>query len=390
MLFSLALIFILGFFLSFIFNKIKIPSLVGMILTGILLGPSILNCISPEILNISSELRKIALIVILLRAGLSLNIKDLKKVGRPALLMCFIPAILEIFAVTLFAPFILKISYLEAIILGCVLAAVSPAIIVPRMINLMEKDFDKQKNIPQLIMASASMDDIIVIVLFTSFLNMYKMGTFNINNLLSIPTSIFLGLLLGIIFGIILIFIFNKTHIRDTTKVLIILSICFLLVTLEDYLKSYVAISALISIMIIGIIISKYKNNLSKRLLLKFSKVWVGAEILLFVLVGATVNITYLGQDFLRGLLLIILALMFRSLGVLICFIKTNLNFKQVLFCVISYIPKATVQAAIGTITLTSGISAGNVILSIAILSIIITAPLGSFLIDKFSVKLLN
>ena len=390
MLFSLALILILGFALSGILNKLNLPGLLGMILTGVILGPFVLNLISPEILDISGDLREIALIVILIRAGLSLDIRDLKKVGKQAVLMCFIPATLELTAVIILAPIFFHISYIEAAIMGTVLAAVSPAVVVPRMINLMERGYGNDKSIPQLIMASSSVDDIYVIVLFTAFLGMYSGKGFETSSLLSVPLSIVLGLLLGILTGIVFIWVVKRLHMRDTVKVLIILSISFLFVTLESYVKPTVSISGLLAVMALGGTISESYNVLARRLMTKFSKIWVGAEILLFVLVGAAVDIRYLAGAGLISILLVLCALVFRICGVNICLLKSSLNKKERLFCSIAYLPKATVQAAIGAIPLQKGVESGNTILTVAVLAIIITAPLGAIGIDYTHKKFLN
>ncbi|QUH27945.1 cation:proton antiporter [Vallitalea guaymasensis] len=390
MLFSLALILILGFALSGILNKLNLPGLLGMILTGVILGPFVLNLISPEILNISGDLREIALIVILIRAGLSLDIRDLKKVGKQAVLMCFIPATLELTAVIILAPIFFHISYIEAAIMGTVLAAVSPAVVVPRMINLMERGYGNDKSIPQLIMASSSVDDIYVIVLFTAFLGMYSGKGFETSSLLSVPLSIVLGLLLGILTGIVFIWVVKRLHMRDTVKVLIILSISFLFLTLESYVKPTVSISGLLAVMALGGTISESYNVLARRLMTKFSKIWVGAEILLFVLVGAAVDIRYLAGAGLISILLVLCALVFRICGVNICLLKSSLNKKERLFCSIAYLPKATVQAAIGAIPLQKGVESGNTILTVAVLAIIITAPLGAIGIDYTHKKFLN
>jgi NhaP-type Na+/H+ or K+/H+ antiporter len=390
MLFSIALILIIGFTLSGIFQKLKLPGLLGMLLTGIILGPYVLNLISKDILDISTELRQIALIVILTRAGLNLDIKDLKKVGRPAILMCFVPATFEIIAVTILAPIIFKISYVEAAIMGCVLAAVSPAVIVPRMIKLMENGYGQEKSIPQIIMAGSSVDDIYVIVLFTSFLGVYQGGNFNILTLINIPISIVLGIILGIVSGIILVKIFKKIHMRDTIKMLIILSISFAFVSLESFVKPYVSISGLLAVMALNCTILKQYDILADRLSIKFSKLWVAFEVLLFVLVGACVDINHLANAGILTVILIFGALIFRMCGVFICLLKTNLNNKEKLFCAISYLPKATVQAAIGSLPLAAGVSAGGIILTVAVLSIMITAPLGAIGIDLTYEKLLS
>ena len=383
MLFSLSLILIIGFSLSGIFKYFKLPGLLGMILTGIILGPYTLNLISKDILNISSELRQIALIVILMRAGLTVDINDLKKVGKPAILMCFIPASMEILAITFLGHFLFKISYLEAAILGSVLAAVSPAVIVPRMISLIEEGYGKAKSIPQIILAGASVDDIYVIVLFTSFLGMYSGDKFEFSTLISVPISIILGILLGILSGLCIVKIFKKIHMRDTVKVLIILSVSFLFVSFEAFIKPYFAISGLLAVMALGGTILKTYEKLASRLTLKFSKIWVGSEILLFVLVGASVNLNYVSQSGAKAVILIIAALGFRMIGVLFALLGTPLNSKEKLFCAISYLPKATVQAAIGAVPLANGVSSGELILSVAVIAILITAPLGAIGVDK-------
>lgn len=383
MLLSLSLIIIIGFALSGIFKYFKLPGLLGMILTGIILGPYALNLISEDILNISSDLRKISLIVILMRAGLTIDLNDLKKVGRPAIFMCFIPASLEIVAVTLIAPILFKIAYIEAAILGTVLAAVSPAVVVPRMISLIENGYGRAKSIPQLIMAGASVDDIYVIVLFTSFLGMYSGKDFEFKSLISVPLSILSGVLLGALTGMLLIILFKKIHMRDTIKVLLLLSTCFLFVTLESYVEPYFSVSGLIAVMALGAMISRKNDILSKRLTLKFSKVWVASEVLLFVLVGASVDLNYAFKSGSMAIILVLSALCFRILGVVLSLFATNLNIKEKLFCAIAYMPKATVQAAIGAVPLAQGVSSGALILSVAVISILITAPLGAIGIDK-------
>ncbi len=382
MLLSLSLILIVGFSLSGILAKLKLPGLLGMILTGIALGPYALGLISDDILNISAELRQIALIIILTRAGLAIDINDLKRVGRPAILMCFVPATFEIIAITLLAPPLLGVSTLEAAIMGTVLAAVSPAIIVPRMLHLMEGGYGKNKSIPQLLMAGASVDDIYVIVLFTAFMGMYSGSGFDASALGKVPIAIILGLLLGVISGLILVWVFKKFHMRDTVKVLILLSTAFLFVSLEAFLKPYLPVSGLLAVMALGATILKSYEVLAKRLKGKFSKIWVGAEILLFVLVGAAVDIHYLLYAGFGAVALIVLALIIRIIGVQLSLAKTQLSFKERLFCSIAYLPKATVQAAIGAIPLSTGVAAGQTILTVAVLAIMITAPLGAIGID--------
>lgn len=390
MLLSLSLILIVGFSLSGIFNRLKLPGLMGMILTGILLGPYVLNWISNDILDISSELREIALIIILTRAGLAIDLADLKRVGRPAILMCFVPATFELAAIILLAPPLFGISVIEAAILGTVLAAVSPAVIVPRMLHLMENGYGKDKSIPQLIMAGASVDDIYVIVLFTAFMGMYGGEGFNASTLFKVPISIALGIGLGIISGVIIVKVFKRLHVRDTVKVMVILSVAFLFVSLETFLKPYLPVSGLIAVMAMGATILETYEVLAKRLKGKFSKIWVGAEILLFVLVGAAVDIRYLGAAGLGAIALILVALIFRIIGVNLSLIKTPLNQKERLFCSIAYLPKATVQAAIGAIPLSAGVASGHLILTIAVLAIMITAPIGAIGIDLTYKKFLT
>lgn len=390
MLTSLALIFLCGLLLGSIFQKIKLPPLLGMIITGIILGPHTLNLIDQSVLSISSDLRQIALIIILTRAGLNLDINSLKKVGRPAILMCFVPACFEIIGMVLLAPPLLGISILDALIMGTVVAAVSPAVIVPKMLKLIETGYGKDKSIPQMIMAGASVDDVFVIVLFTSFTGLAQGESFSPISLIQVPISIILGIGLGILIGILLGFFFKKVHMRDSIKVIIILSISFLLVTLENSLKGIVPISGLIAIMSIGISLQKIRSDASKRISTKFSKLWVAAELMLFVLVGATVDIKYAFSAGIMAIVLIFGVLVFRMIGVLICLIKTKLNKKERLFCMIAYCPKATVQAAIGSIPLTMGLSCGNIVLTVAVLSILITAPLGAFFIELLYKRLLK
>ena len=390
MLFSLSLILILGFSLSGIFNRLKLPGLLGMILTGIILGPYALNLISPDILDISSDLREIALIIILTRAGLNIDIKDLKKVGRPAILMCFVPALFEITAVTLLAPLFFNISYIEAAIMGSVLAAVSPAVIVPRMIHLIDSGYGKDKSIPQLIMAGASVDDIFVIVLFASFMGMYGGEGFNPTSLLLVPVSIISGMGLGIISGFIFVKVFKAIHVRDTVKVLIMLSIAFLFVSLEDFIKPYFPVSGLLAVMAFSATILSTYEVLAKRITGKFSKIWVAAEVLLFVLVGAAVDISYLKGAGIASIVFILSALAFRIVGVNVSLLGTSLDKKERIFCSIAYLPKATVQAAIGAVPLAAGVGAGNLILTVAVVAILISAPLGAIGVDNTYKKLLH
>ena len=390
MLFSLTLIFLSGIILGSIFNGLKLPQLIGMLLTGIILGPYLLNLLDPKILSISADLRQIALIIILTRAGLNLDINDLKKVGRPAVLMCFVPATFEILGMIIFAPKFLGLGLLDSAILGTVIAAVSPAVVVPKMLKLMEEGYGTDRSIPQLIMAGASVDDVFVIVLFTSFIGLASNGTFSMLNLIKIPTSIFFGIFIGFLCAILLIYLFRKIHIRDSLKVIIILNISFLLVTFEHSLTGIIGFSGLLAIMSIGTGIQAKNTILSKRLSVKYSKLWIAAEVMLFVLVGATVNIKYALSASIPAILLIITVLIFRMIGVFLCLIGTSLSYRERLFCMIAYCPKATVQAAIGSIPLSMGLPSGNIILTVAVLSILITAPLGAFAIDISYKKLLK
>ena len=377
----------MGMSLGHICQKLKLPSLLGMLLTGIILGPYVLNILDPNILAISGDLRKIALIIILTRAGLGLDLSALRKLGRPAILMCFLPATFELLGVLLLAPTLLDLSPLESLILGSVLAAVSPAVVVPRMVKLMDEGY---KGIPDLILAGASVDDVYVIVLFSTFIDMAQGQGANIMSFINIPISIFLGILIGLLLGYVLAFFFKNIHIRDTSKVLIILSISLLLVVLEDFLTTSITFSSLIAIMFIGVGLKRNREVVAKRLSIKYGKLWVGAEVFLFVLVGATVNINYLTHVGFKALLLIILALIFRMFGVFICLLKTKLNKKEKLFTMLAYTPKATVQAAIGGIPLSLGLACGDTVLTVAVLAIILTAPLGAFAIDLSYKKLLK
>ena len=390
MLFSFALIFLSGIILGSIFNRLKLPQLIGMLLTGIILGPYLLNLLDPKILSISADLRQIALIIILTRAGLNLDINDLKKVGRPAVLMCFLPATFEILSMIIFAPKFLDLGLLDSAILGTVIAAVSPAVVVPKMLKLMEDGYGTEEGIPQLIMAGASVDDVFVIVLFTSFIGLASNGTFSALNLIKIPTSIFFGISVGFLCAILLIYFFKKVHIRDSMKVIIILNISFLLVTFEHSLTGIIGFSGLLAIMSMGTGIQEKNSILAKRLSSKYSKLWIAAEVMLFVLVGATVNIKYALGASIPAILLIMTVIVFRMVGVFLCLLGTSLSYKERLFCMIAYCPKATVQAAIGSIPLSMGLSSGNIILTVAVLSILITAPLGAFAIDFSYKKLLN
>lgn len=390
MLTSLALIFISGLALGSLFNKLKLPSLIGMLLTGIILSPYALNLIDDSILSISTELRQVALVIILTRAGLALNIKELKKVGRPAILMCFVPASFELIAITILAPKLLGVTVLEAAIMGTVLAAVSPAVIVPRMLKLMETGYGRDKSIPQMIMAGASVDDVFVIVLFTSFTSLAGGGEISPVSFLKIPIAIILGMIGGIATGYLLSIFFKKAHIRDSTKVLILLSFSFLLMALEKQLNGIISFSGLLAVMSMSATLLKTNEVVAKRLSGKFSKMWVAAEILLFVLVGATVDVKYAVSAGLTTVVLIISVLIFRMLGVFVCLLKTKLNRKERLFCAVAYLPKATVQAAIGGIPLAMGLPCGKIVLTVAVLAILITAPVGALLVDLTYKKFLS
>lgn len=382
MLFSIALILLVGMLAGWGCKKLHLPGLLGMIFTGIVLGPFALNLIDGTILSISSELRRIALIIILTRAGLSLDINDLKKVGRPAILMCFVPACFEMTGMIIFAPLLLHISYIEAAVMGAVIAAVSPAVIVPKMLKLMDEGYGVNKSVPQMILAGASVDDVFVIVMFSVFTGLAQGNGVSAVSFIRIPVSIILGILIGMAAGTILAIYFKKIHIRDTVKVIILLCISFLLVTAEDRFSDMIPFASLIAVMCIGIALQRNRKEAAVRLSVKFNKLWVCAEVILFVLVGATVNISYAISAGISAVMLIFGVLLFRMAGVFVCMIKTKLNMRERFFCVISYMPKATVQAAIGGVPLSMGLACGNIVLTVAVLAIIITAPLGAFLID--------
>lgn len=381
MLTSLALIFIFGIFAGEAARRLKLPPLFGMLLAGILLGPSCLNLLSDSMLSLSAELRQLALVIILLRAGLSLNIKDLRKVGRPAILMCFLPACFEIIAIIIIAPMLFGISTIEAALLGSVLAAVSPAVIVPKMLKLMDAGYGTEKSIPQLILAGASVDDVFVIVLFSIFTSLAIDGTFSAMSLTQIPCSIILGILAGMIAGLLMHQLLQMIS-SHSLKVLLLLSAALLLTVLETLLKGRLALSGLLAVMSMGIIIQK-KEKKVQDLSKSFSSLWSGGEILLFVLVGAAVKLNYAVSAGWQAFGLIFIVLMIRMLGVFCCLLKTNLNKNEKLFCMLAYTPKATVQAAIGSIPLSIGLACGELILTIAVLAILITAPLGAFMIDS-------
>ena len=390
MLLSISLILILGMFMGWICQKMKLPALLGMLITGIILGPYGLNLLDGSILGISAELRKIALIIILTRAGLGLDLSGLKKIGRPAVLMCFVPASFELLGMILLAPKLMGLSVLESAVMGAVLAAVSPAVVVPRMVKLMDEGYGVKEGIPQLILAGASVDDVYVIVLFSTFVGMMQGEGASILKFVNIPVSIFFGIAIGLFLGVLLAYFFKKVHIRDTSKVLIILSISFLLVVIEAKLTTAITFSSLIAVMFIGIGLQKKREAVAKRLSVKYGKLWVAAEVFLFVLVGATVNIEYLGKVGAKAFVVIIGALIFRMFGVFVCLLRTNLKRKEQLFAMMAYTPKATVQAAIGGIPLALGLACGDTVLTVAVLAIVFTAPLGAFAIDWSYKKLLN
>ena len=390
MLTSIAVILLLGLLIGWIFSKLKLPSLLGMVIVGIVLSPHALNLIDESILGISGELRQIALVIILTRAGLSLDVSDLKKVGRPAVLMCFVPACVEILGTVILAPMLLGVTMLEASIIGSVIAAVSPAVIVTRMIKLMDEGYGKENSIPQLILAGASVDDVFVIVVFTAFTALASTGEMSATSFTQIPMSIVLGIILGGCVGIVLVAFFKKCHMRDSVKILIILSISFLLLEVENRLQGYIPVSGLLAIMSMGIIIKQKYGVLALRLSAKYNKLWLGAEVFLFVLVGATVDLRYVVSAGVSAVLLILGALLFRMTGVAISLLKTGLSKRERLFCMVAYTPKATVQAAIGAIPLSMGLECGNIVLTVAVLSILITAPFGAICVDNLYKRFLE
>lgn len=390
MLLSIALILLVGMSMGWLCRKMKLPGLLGMLSTGIVLGPHVLDLLDPSILGISAELRKIALIIILTRAGLGLDLSGLKKIGRPAVLMCFVPASFELFGMLLLVPKLMGLSILEAAVMGAVLAAVSPAVVVPRMVKLMDEGYGVKEGIPQLILAGASVDDVYVIVLFSTFTGMMQGTGASAIRFINIPVSILLGIAIGLGIGVLLAYFFQKIHMRDTSKVLIILSISFLLVVLEDYLATPITFSALIAVMFIGIGLQRKREVVAKRLSAKYGKLWVAAEVFLFVLVGATVNIGYIGKVGIKALIVIAGALVFRMFGVLVCLLGTEIKGKERMFTMLAYTPKATVQAAIGGIPLALGFACGESVLAVSVLAIVLTAPLGAFAIDLTYKKFLK
>ena len=396
MLTSLALIFLVGLAMAAICQRLKLPRIIGMLLTGILLGPYALNWLDESILGISSQLRQIALIIILIKAGLSLNLADLKKVGRPAVMMACVPASFEILAYVLFAPAILGVSRVEAAVMGAVLGAVSPAVVVPRMVQLMETQYGTKKSIPQMILAGASCDDIFVIVLFSTFSSMAQGGSVQVMDFVNIPISIVLGVALGAVAGYLLGGFFetayaHKHYVRNSMKVIVVLGVAFLLMAIETWAKGIVSISGLLAVVAMACVLKLRSTTfVSKRLSEKFGKLWLAAEVLLFVLVGAAVDIRYTMNAGIVAVVMIGIALLFRAVGVMLCMVGTRLNVKERLFCIIAYLPKATVQAAIGSVPMAMGLACGQIVLSVAVLAILITAPLGAIGMDVSYQKLLE
>lgn len=388
---SLALIILLGLTFNTLFAKIKMPGLLGMLILGVVIGPYGFNLIQPEIMNVSADFRKIALIIILLRAGFGISKEDLKRVGAPALRLSCIPGIIEGMFIAFASIKFLGFSFIQGGILGFIIAAVSPAVVVPQMLNFMEKGIGTNKGIPTLILAGASIDDVFAITIFSTFLGLYSGSHVNIGiKLLGIPVSIILGIVAGVIIGFIMINIFKKYHIRDAKKVLLILGASILLTTLENVVKSKIEIASLLGVMTIGFIILEKMPQVGRRLALKFNKIWIFAEILLFVLVGAQVNISVAINAGAAGIIIIFIGLIGRSIGVILSLLGTDLNWKERLFCAIAYIPKATVQAAMGAIPLSLGVASGDVILAVAVLSILVTAPLGAIAINLSAPRLLH
>lgn len=395
MLTSLAFVFLAGLLMAAVCKRLKLPGIIGMLITGIVLGPYVLDLLDPSILSVSSDLRQMALIIILLKAGLSLDLSDLKKVGRPAIMMSCVPASCEILAFFMLAPSLLGVTRIEAAVMGAVLAAVSPAVVVPRMVRLMDEKYGTKKSIPQLILAGASCDDIFVIVLFSTFSGMAQGGHANVMGFVNIPVSIVLGIALGAAAGFVLSVFFEISYahrhcVRNSVKVIIVLGVSFLLMAVETWLKGIVSVSGLLAVMSMACVLKiKSPEKVTKRLSAKFGKLWIAAEAILFVLVGAAVDIRCAAQAGAAAVLMITLALVFRAVGVSLCMLGTRLNRKERLFCVIAYLPKATVQAAIGSVPLSMGLPCGQLVLSVAVLAILITAPLGAIGIDRTAGHLL-
>ena len=391
MLTSLGLVLLLGMALGALAKRLKLPSLVGMLIAGMILGPYALNLLSDSLLNISADLRQLALIIILTRAGLSLDVEALKRVGRPAILMCFVPACFEILGMTLLAPALLGVSTLDAAIMGAVVGAVSPAVIVPRMIRLSEEGWGVDRGIPQLILAGASVDDVFVIVMFTAFTGLASGGTgLTAGAVLSIPASILTGVAAGLLLGWLLAQWFRRVHMRDSVKVVILLSLAFLLVAAEDALEGIFPFSGLLAVMGAGVGLQRWRSVVAQRLSLKFSKLWVAAEVALFVLVGAAVDLRYALSAGIMAILAVLGALCFRAVGFLVCVSGAHFSPKEKLFCVLGYLPKATVQAAVGGVPLAMGLDCGQIVLTVAVIAILVTAPLGALAIDRSYPKLLT
>lgn len=396
MLLSLAIIFLAGLFAAAVFERIGLPRIIGMLGVGIVVSPYVLGLLDDSILGISSELRQIALIIILIKAGLSLDLSDLKKVGRPAVMMSFVPACCEIVGYVVFAPLLLGVNRIEAAVMGAVLSAVSPAVVVPRMVRLIEEKYGTDKSIPQMILAGASCDDIFVIILFSTFVTMAQGGTVHAADFLNIPISIVLGVIMGALVGMAVYFLFESSYkhnrkIRSSTKVIIMLGTAFLLMSIETLAKPYVAISGLLAVVAMACVIKlKSEKRVTARLSEKFGKLWIAAEVVLFVLVGAAVDVRYTLTAGISAVLMIFAALAFRAVGVFICMLGTKLSAKERLFCVIAYLPKATVQAAICSVPMSLGLPCGKIVLSVAVLAILITAPLGSIGIDRSYKHLLS
>ena len=396
MLTSLALVFLAGLAAAAVCSAIKLPRIIGMLLVGIVLGSHILNVLDDSILSISSELRQMALIIVLLKAGLSLNLSDLRQVGRPAVLLSCLPATCELAGYILLAPYLLGVNRIEAAVMGAVLAAVSPAVVVPRMVFLMENRWGTDKSIPQMLLAGASCDDIYVIVLFTTFTGIAQGGNARAADFLNIPVSVLLGIAVGAAAGYALSGFFEaafaRNHmVRGSVKVIIVLSVSFLLVALETVLKGRIALSGLLAVTSMACMLArKTTGEVRARLSEKFGKLWIAAELILFVLVGAAVDIRYVSETGLAAVLMVFAALIFRAAGVVLCLAGTKLSRRERLFCVIAYLPKATVQAAIGSVPLAMGLPCGKIVLSVAVLAILITAPLGALGMDAAYRKLLK
>lgn len=390
MLISITYILFFGLFLGFLCKKIRLPGLLGMLSAGILIGPYVLNLIDSSVLDISAEIRKIALIIIFLRAGFKLSVDDLKKVGRPAFLMCFLPAAFEVLGMVLLAPQLLGIAVLDAAILGAVVGAVSPAVVVPGMIKLIEEGYGTKKKIPQMILAGASVDDVFVIVLFTTFTGLARGGSVEVRSFVNIPVSIVAGIAVGLLVGAVLIYYFDKIQVRDSVKVLVVLGTAFALTFVEDRWGEVIPFASLISVMSLGLMVKRKKQELAVGLSSRFDKLWVPAEVFLFVLVGASVAIDSLKSTGLNAVLLVLGVLVFRMVGVMVCMLGTSLNKKERIFCMMAYTPKATVQAAIGGLPLAMGLACGDIVLTVSVVAIMVTAPMGALAIELLYKKCLE